>query len=276
MASTFIIVFRETLEAALIVAIVLAASKGIAGRTWWVSAGVVAGLLGAGVLALFASRLADLFGGVGTEVFNATVLLLAVAMLGWHHVWMGAHGAELAGQSKAVGQDVREGLRPLSALAIICAVAVLREGSETALFLFGIAVDGELDTPAMLEGGALGLAAAGLFGALFYGGLLRVPLKYIFRVTGVILLLIAAGLAAQAAAYLVQADILPPLGYDIWNTSGILRQTNPIGFLLHILVGYVARPEGIQIVAYAATVAAILVSSQIFRRRQLESGVSPG
>jgi high-affinity iron transporter len=275
-ASTFIIVFRETLEAALIVAIVLAASKGIAGRTWWVSAGVVAGLFGAGLLALSASRLADLFNGIGTEIFNATVLIVAVAMLGWHHIWMGAHGAELAGESRAVGDDVREGLRPLSALAIICAVAVLREGSETVLFLFGIAVDGELDTPSMLEGGLLGIAAAGFVGALFYGGLLRVPLKHVFKVTGVILLLIAAGLAAQAAAYLVQADVLPPLGYDIWNTSAILPQTNPVGFLLHILVGYVARPEGIQIVAYAATLAIITAASELVRRRHSETAVSPG
>ena len=83
-------------------------------------------------------------------------------MLGWHQIWMGAHGAELAGESRAVGQArSAKGCEPLSALAIICAVAVLREGSETVLFLFGIAVDGELDTPSMLEGGVLGVAAAG-------------------------------------------------------------------------------------------------------------------
>lgn len=276
MASTFIIVFRETLEAALIVAIVLAASKGIAGRTGWVAAGIAAGLAGAGLLALFAGRLADLFEGNGTEVFNAAVLLLAVVMLGWHQIWMGTHGAELAGESKAVGHAVRDGLRPLSALAIICAIAVLREGSETVLFLFGIAVDGELDTPSMLEGGLLGVGAAAVVGALFYGGLLRVPLKHVFTVTGAILLFIAAGLAAQAAAFLVQAGWLPPLGYDIWNTSAILPQTNPLGFLLHILVGYVARPEGIQILAYAATLAIILAASTIVRRRHMGSVVSSG
>jgi high-affinity iron transporter len=275
-ASTFIIVFRETLEAALIVAIVLAASKGIAGRTGWVAAGIAAGLAGAGLLALFAGRLADLFEGNGTEVFNAAVLLLAVVMLGWHQIWMGTHGAELAGESKAVGHAVRDGLRPLSALAIICAIAVLREGSETVLFLFGIAVDGELDTPSMLEGGLLGVGAAAVVGALFYGGLLRVPLKHVFTVTGAILLFIAAGLAAQAAAFLVQAGWLPALGYDIWNTSAILPQTNPLGFLLHILVGYVARPEGIQILAYAATLAIILAASTIVRRRHMGSVVSSG
>jgi high-affinity iron transporter len=265
--STFVIVFRETLEAALIVAIVLAASKGIECRGRWVAAGVVAGLCGAGLLALFADGLAGLFEGSGTELFNAAVLLLAVVMLGWHQVWMGTHGAELAGQSKTVGQDVREGVRPLYALAIVCAVAVLREGSETVLFLYGVAIDGGLGATTMLQGGALGIVGAALVGALFYAGLLSVPLKHIFKVTGVILLLLAAGLAAQAAAYLVQAGVLPPLGYDVWNTSAILPQTNALGFLLHILVGYVARPEGVQIIAYAVTVVLILVASSIVSRR---------
>ena len=229
MASTFIIVFRETLEAALIVAIVLAASKGIAGRAWWVSAGIVAGLSGAGLLALFASRLADLFDGMGTEVFNAAVLLdrgrharLAPDLDG--RAWRRARRREPCGRPRRA----RRAARPLSALAIICAVAVLREGSETVLFLYRHRRRRRArHTLTMLEGGAARRRQRqALVGALFYGGLLRVPLKHIFRVTGVILMLLAAGLAAQAAAFLVQAGLLPPLGYDIWNTSGVLPQTN--------------------------------------------------
>ena len=273
MLSTFIIVFRETLEAALIVSIVLAASKGIPGRGGWVAGGVAAGLAGAAIVAFFASGLSDLFGGNGTELFNATILLVAVAMLAWHQIWMSAHAAELAGHSRAVGEAVKQGARPLSALAIICAVAVLREGSETVLFLYGIAIDGEYGLAPMLQGGLLDIGAAALVGTLFYAGLLRVPLKQIFRVTGVIIILLAAGLAAQAAAFLVQAGVLPPLGYDIWNTSEILPQANPIGFLLHILVGYVARPEGIQIAAYVVTILLILTGSAMVRRTQ---AVRPG
>jgi high-affinity iron transporter len=106
-------------------------------------------------------------------------------------------------------------------------------------------------------------------GWLFYAGLLRVPLEQIFSVTCVITILLAAGLAAQAAAFLVQAGYLPPLGYDIWNTSDILPQTTALGFLLHILVGYVARPEGIQIAAYVATIVIILTASAMVHRSQL-------
>jgi high-affinity iron transporter len=275
MLSTFVIVFRETLEAALIVTIVLAASKGVPGRTGWVLGGVAAGVAGAGIVALFADRIAELVDGAGTELFNAAVLLLAVVMLAWHQIWMSTHGAELARESRALGQAVRDGSRPLSALAIVCALAVLREGSETVLFLYGIALDGEVGTASMVQGGALGVIAAAVVGTLLYAGLLRLPLKYIFRVTGVIIVLLAAGLAAQAAAFLVQAGWLPPLGYDIWNTSGILPQTNPLGFLLHILIGYVARPEGIQVVAYGATLAIILAATALVRQRQRPLAISP-
>lgn len=267
MISTFIIVFRETLEAALIVSIVMASSRGIAGRTRFVVGGLLAGLLGAGVVALFADAIGGLFGGLGSEVFNASVLLLAVVMLGWHQVWMGTHGAELAAQSRSVGQAVREGVRPLSALAVVTGIAVLREGSETVLFLYGIAADSRNDATSMLGGAVLGIASAAALGWMIYTGLLRVPLRHIFRVTGAILMLLAAGLAAQAASYLVQSGFLPPLGYEIWDTSGILSQDNPLGLVLHVLVGYVDRPAGIQIVFYATTLVTILIASTLVRQR---------
>lgn len=267
MISTFIIVFRETLEAALIVSIVLAASRGIAGRLTWVLGGIAAGVVGAGLVALSADGLANLFSGAGTEVFNATVLLLAAVMLGWHQVWMGSHGAELASQSRALGAEVRAGGRPLSALALVVAVAILREGSETVLFLYGISTaGGDSGTSAMLLGGALGIGAAAALGAVIYAGLLRVPLKHIFNVTGVILVLLAAGLVAQAAAYLVQASYLPALGYDIWNTSAILPQQSLPGTVLHVLVGYSDQPLGIQILAYLCTVVVIVLASAAVKR----------
>lgn len=262
MLSAFVIVFRESLEAALIVSIVMAASRGIAGRGRAVAGGIACGLAGAALLAAFASEVAGLFGGMGNEMFNAGALALAVVMLGWHHIWMGRHGAELAIQSRSVGNAVREGVKPLSALAIICAVAVLREGSETVLFLYGISVDSATGTEGMLTGGALGIVAAAALGLLIYFGLLRIPLRHIFKVTGAFLVLIAAGLAAQASSLLVQGGFLPPIGYDLWDTSGLLPQDSALGFLLHILVGYVDRPMGIQVLVYAVTLVVILTLSR--------------
>lgn len=266
MGSTFLIAFRETLEAALIVSIVLGASRDIAGRTLWVVGGLVAGLLGAGLVAVFADAISGFFDGMGRELFNAGVLLIAVAMLAWHQVWMGAHGAELASESRQLGQSVQKGARPVSALALVTAIAVLREGSETVLFMYGIAADGSADAGSMLIGAGLGVVTAAALGWVLYAGLVRVPVKHIFKVTGIVMLLLTAGLAAQAASYLVQAGYLPALGYDVWDTSALLAQDNPVGVFFHILVGYVARPMGIQVLVYTATLLSILLASALVLR----------
>lgn len=273
MIATLVIVFRESLEAALIVSIVMAASRSIAGRSRAVLLGMLAGLAGASLLAAFAGEIGSMAGGMGNEYLKATALLLAVVMIGWHHAWMGTHGSELAGQTRAVGKDVQEGVKPLSALAIICAMAVLREGSETVLFLYGIAADGTASS--MLEGGLIGVAAAAVLGIVLYFGLLRVPLKHVFKITGALLVLIAAGLAAQAASLLVQTGLLPPIGYDIWNTTGILSQDSTLGLLLHILVGYVDRPMGIQVLVYLGTLAVIVSSSYLVAGRQQAHSPQP-
>jgi high-affinity iron transporter len=266
MISTLVIVFRESLEAALIVSIVMAASRGIAGRTAYVVGGLIAGLIGAGVVAVFADAIAGMFEGSGSELFNAVVLLAAVAMLTWHQAWMSSHGREMAANARELGENVRSGARPLSALAIVTAVAVLREGSETVLFLYGIAAEGSSEAGSMVVGGLVGFVLAVVVGWLIYTGLARISMKYIFKVTGIIITLLAAGLAAQAAAFLVQTGWLPPLGNRIWDTSWLLSQDGIVGQFLHIVVGYVAQPQGIQIVAYVLTLILILIASAAARR----------
>ena len=125
MLPTAIIVFREVLEAALIVGIVMAASRGALGRGLWVSGGIAAGVLGACLVALFAATIAAAAQGMGQELFDAGILFAAVCMLGWHNVWMSSHGRELAANAVKLGNEVRSGVRPLWALAFVVALAVL-------------------------------------------------------------------------------------------------------------------------------------------------------
>lgn len=252
------------LEAALVVSIVLAATRGVPGRSAWVAYGVVAGTLGALIVAAFADRLAAAASGLGQEIFNASVLFLAVAMLGWHNVWMTRHGREMAGALSSVGSAVRQGTRPLYALSVVVMMAVLREGSELVLFLYGIASAGPGQSSELAGGFALGLLAGVAISLAMYFGLLRIPAKRLFAVTGWLILLLAAGMAAQAAAYLVQADILPPLGETIWDTSRLLPDDSIVGRLLHTLVGYTARPYGIQLGFYAFTLVLLLVLMRLF------------
>ena len=266
MLAVAVIVFRETLEAALIVSIVLAASIGVPRRTSWVTIGVAGGVLGACLVALFAASIAAAFWGTGEELLNATVLGLAVCMLGWHNIWMARHARELSAKASDLGRQVAAGTRPLAALALITGAAVLREGSETVLFVFGIAASARSGAAPILTGGAIGLAGGVSAGLLLYIGLLRIPVHRLFLVTGWLVLLLAAGLAAQAAGFLVQADLLPPLGDQLWNTSWLLTEDSIPGRVLHTLIGYIARPAGVQVIAYVATLVAIGVPMRAIAR----------
>jgi FTR1 family protein len=245
-----IVVLREVVEAALIVGIVLAATRGVAARGRYVSGGVVLGLLGAVVVAYFADAIAGALEGMGQEIFNAAVLLAASVMLGWHNVWMKRHGAEIAREMQAVGRDVAAGGQSLMVLLAVVALAVVREGSEVVLFLYGIAAGGTEPGP-MLGGGLLGLAGGVTIGALLYFGLLSIPTRHLFTVTGWLLLLLAAGMAAQAAGFLVQAGRLPALADPLWDTSAWLPEHSVAGQVLHALLGYVDRPSGMQVVFFA-------------------------
>ena len=256
MLATAIIVFREVLEAALIVGIVLAASRGIAHRGAWVAGGIAAGAIGATLVAAGAETIAAAAAGMGQELFNAAILLAAVAMLGWHNIWMTTHGREMATAANRLGSEVRDGARPLWALALVVGLAVLREGSEVVLFLYGIAATAE-GAGGMALGGALGVLGGVAAGAALYYGLVSIPLRHLFAVTGWMVLLLAAGMAAQAASFLVQADLLPPLGNQVWDTSFLLTDDGLVGKVLHTLIGYTAQPAGIQVVFYVATLIVI-------------------
>jgi high-affinity iron transporter len=267
MFGTALIVFREVLEAALIIGIVAAATRGIAGRSRVLALGVVLGLAGSAVVAGLAEVISGLAQGMGQELFNALVLGIAVLMLAWHNIWMSVHGPELAASARALGGEVRAGARELSVVMVVVAAAVLREGSETVLFLYGIAVSGNASPAAMAVGATLGVAGGAAIGWLLFAGLLRVPLRWFFTATSFLVLLLAAGLASQAARFLIQADLLPSLAAPLWDTSRLVSNESAVGSLLHGLVGYDAQPAGMQVAFFVVVLTAILAGMVWMRAR---------
>jgi len=253
-----LLVFREVLEAALIISIVCAATRGVPRRGIFVAGGIGLGVVGALTVALGASFIANLAGGAGQDVFNAAVLLAAVLMIGWHVVWMSAHGREMAREMQAVGGAVKAGSRSLMVLLTVVALAVLREGSEIVLFLYGMAAGG-IGAAGLGLGIALGIGGGALMGFALYFGLLRIPLQHFFSVTNTLLMLLAAGLASAAAGFLVQSDLLPAWGAQLWDTSRFLSDDSVLGRTFGILIGYKAAPEGIQVVFFLATLALLVI-----------------
>jgi high-affinity iron transporter len=255
MGAAFVIALREGIEAALIVSIVLAYLKQL-GRTdrshlvWW-GAGIavtLSAILGAIIFSVGAE-----FEGTAEEVFEGLVTLTAVGVLTWMIFWMRRQGARIKSelQQKVDTALTAGGL----ALAAIAFFAVLREGVETALFLFaaaeGTAVEGGGVT-AQLLGAVLGLGLAVLLGVLLYRGGIRMNLRTFFKVTGVILIVVAAGLFAYSVHELQEAGWLPFLESPAFDLSATLPDDEGIGAVLRGLVGYNADPTVLEVVAWAA------------------------
>lgn len=263
MLGALIIVFREVIEAGLIVGIVLAVTRGVPRRGSYVAAGLAAGLLGATLVAVFAGELADAFSGAGQEIFNAGVLALAVLMLAWHNIWMASHGREMAANLRSVGAAVAEGSRTLTALSIVVAVAVLREGSEVVLFLYGIVASGAAGFHELLLGGMIGLASGALLSALMFLGLVAIPARHLFRVTTALITFLAAGMAAQCVVFLQQAGYVTALSRTVWDTSSVLPDDSLPGRVLHTLFGYVDQPSGMQLAVYLSALIVIFVATKL-------------
>jgi high-affinity iron transporter len=262
MLGALIIVFREVIEAGLIIGIVLAATRGVHGRGQWITLGLAGGVLGACVVAGFAGAISDAFAGSGQELLNASILGTAVVMLMWHNAWMARHGREMAAELNKVGADVMQGKRPLTALALVVGLAVLREGSEIVLFLYGIVAGGASGSELLL-GGLLGLVAGAAFTGLTYLGLLAIPSRHIFTVTTVLITLLAAGMAAQAVKFLAQAGFVTALGESLWDTSEWLPEGGIAGKILHALMGYSDQPTGMQVLVYLSVLVAMTLLMRV-------------
>jgi high-affinity iron transporter len=262
MIGALIIVFREVIEAGLIIGIVLAVTRGARGSRLWITGGVAAGVLGAGLVAAFADALSSAVAGRGQELFNAGVLATAVVMLAWHNIWMSRHGRELSRNLAEIGRAAATGTKSFIALAIVVAVAVLREGSEVALFLYGILVSGET-TWNLFAGGLAGLGLGAAVSVATFYGLVTIPPRHLFAVTSALITFLAAGLAAQCVGFLQQAWIVTSLSQTLWDTSAILPDSSLLGRVLHTLIGYTDQPSVMQALVYVATLATIVAATKL-------------
>jgi high-affinity iron transporter len=264
MFTTALIVFRESLEASLFVGVIAAATRGLSGRRNWLGAGVGAGALGAVILALLARHIAGWLDGLGQDVVNIGMLSLALAMLLWHCVWVTTHTREMVSNARRLGQSVQQGQRTPRALLVVVALAVLREGAETVLFVGGsMTGSGAAQSTSVLLAGGLGLTAGALVGAGLYLGLTRIPTRHVFSVTNVLIALLAASLASQLARALAQAGVIVQWTQPLWDSAQVLSPESAMGTLLHGLIGYDAHPSGAQLAAYLAALLFIYAGTRL-------------
>ncbi|MBL4804901.1 MAG: FTR1 family protein [Alphaproteobacteria bacterium] len=251
MFPTATIVFREIIEVALVVGVVMAATRGLPGRINLVLAGLGLGVFGSAVIAFFTDSISQAIDGVGQEVFNAAVMFTAVGFLSWTVIWMKTHGRELAQNLKTMGQDVVSGDKSAYVLVGVVALATFREGAEIVLFTYGMLASGAFPLSEIVIGGIGGLVGGSIVGLMLYMGLLKAAQRYLFTVTSWLLIVLTAGMAAQGANFLIAAGILPALHPEVWDTSAILSGGSFLGETLKVLVGYTPRPTGMELVFYS-------------------------
>lgn len=256
MLPSYLLSLREGLEAALIIGIVLGALKKInrpdQNRAVW------AGVLAASTLSLLVgftlNRLGAALGGRAEVIFEGLTMLLASGVLTWMIFWMQRQARSIrseleSGVHRAVGQGGSGGL------FLLAFMAVAREGVELALFLTAASL--AADAQQVLTGAFLGLGTAILLGWSLFASLLKLDLRRFFQVTGVLLIIFAAGLFAHGVRELVEAGWLPALVEQVWDLNFLLHEDSTVGSLLGALFGYNGNPSLIEVLAYLAYFVAI-------------------
>lgn len=262
-----IVVFREILEISLILGILVAATKNVPNRGKWIAGGLVAGFFGALSLAFFTDKISDSLDGMGQEIFNGIILLSASFMISWTVMWMQKHARSLSGQLKALGSSIKEGHKSLYVLLFVVFFSVLREGAEIVLFTYSSYISG-IGFGNVLLGLMVGSICGISVGACLYLGIIKASGKYFFIVTTWILVFLAAGITASGIGFLINGQVLPSLGDPIWDSSALLSQTSFFGQCLHIFMGYIDRPAGMQVVGYVANVTLLIVSLTVLKKKR--------
>ncbi len=249
MLASALITLREGLEAALIVGIVLGVLRklGHTDRSRPVWAGVLAAVVVSVAAGLALNGLGVAFEGRGEQIFEGVAMLLAAGVLTWMIFWMQRQGRQIQAELEL---DVRRASIAGSpwALFSLAFVAVVREGIETVLFLTVAAFSA---TPAQtLVGGALGLTVAVVLGWLVFAAGKRLDVRAFFRMTSVLLILLAAGLVAHGVHELQEARLLPTLVEHVWDINPILDEHSAVGTFLKALFGYNGNPSLLEVIAY--------------------------
>ncbi|MHB1414778.1 MAG: iron uptake transporter permease EfeU [Chloroflexota bacterium] len=257
MAGSFVITLREGLEASLIVAIVLAYLGRTGGQSYFraVWAGVAIAVLlslGAGAAIFFTVGSLE---GRAEQLFEGSAMLLAAGVLTYMVVWM-------RGQSRNIGESLRRkvalAVHSRSGIAVfsLALVAVVREGIETALFLF--AATRTASAGEAFAGGVAGLVVAVGLGFLLYAGSHRLNMRAFFNISGILLVFIAAGMLAYGIHELEEAAVLPIVVEHVWDINWLLNENEGLGSFVKALFGYNGNPSLTEVVAYISYLAAAL------------------
>jgi len=270
MIAAALLAFREGLEAALILGIVLSVLRRVGRRDQekmvWLGAGLAVLLSLAAGIGFYALGI-GLEGGA-EEIFEGLAMLFAAGVLTWMIFWMNRQGQAIQVQLE---QDVRQAATAggRGAIFSLAFLAVFREGIELALFLTAAAFT--VTAGATVAGGLLGVAAAVVAGWLLFATTRRLNVQAFFRVTSILLIFFAAGLIAHGIHELNEAGIVPAIVEHVWNLNPVLDEDSAAGQILKALFGYNGNPSLTEMIAYVGYWIAVLVT---LRHRRTQTSLA--
>lgn len=267
MYQSFIILFREILEISIILSVVIAATNKLKHRNFYIIVGIILGILGASIIAIFTNQITNSLDGSGQEIINAIILLVASGFISWTIIWMKKHGKELTKTIKAKGLEIKSGESSLFSLMLIIALAIFREGSEIVLFTYSLIATNPDSIARIIIGGLGGLLTGGIIGLLIYLGIIKFSGKYLFNITTILLAFIAASMAAQAGIFLQAAGYFSAVNAQpLWDSSWLISNQSIIGNFLNIMLGYNSKPTIIELIFYSANLLLIWLAVRIIKK----------
>ncbi|MDR0773893.1 MAG: FTR1 family protein [Rickettsia sp.] len=259
-----LVVFRECLEIALLLGVILAVTKQLEKSRIYIIAGVMLGTVSAALFAFFTRSITVAFSGLGDEIFNSGVILLTVALIGWTIVWMQGYGIKIKQNLNDLSVRISSGDSSYIMLVLIVAATILREGMEIIILVYSISSVEIIDSNSYLLGLIIGMVSGLTLGVIIYLGLIKIVNQlYIFCISSILLMLVASGFAAEAAGILSSSGIITILSDQLWDSSWLISDRSIYGKFLKMITGYIARPNGLQVVFYICTLGLINILIQI-------------
>jgi high-affinity iron transporter len=261
-----IVVFRECLEIAFLLGMVIAVTKPVKNSGKYIILGSLLGVFFAASFAFFAKAISNSMDGLGDEIFNSCVILFTVVLISWTVVWMQGYTKKFRKDLSKLSDKITIGAASQLMLVFVVAAAIFREGAEIILFVYSIASASSIEGNEYVMGVSFGIIGGVLVGTGLYFGLVKYSSKYIFKISTILLTLIAAGLAAEAAGILTSAGVIELFSDQLWDSSWLIDNDSTTGKVLNITIGYDSRPNGMQIAFYLATII-LTVGMMKFRSR---------
>lgn len=265
-----IIVFREAMEIAFLLGVILAATKPIKDSHKIVILGALAGISFASIFAFFTKYISASMGELGDEIFNSVVILLTALLISWTVVWMQGYTKKMRKNLGDLSEKINAGKSNQLMIVFVVAGAIFREAVEIILFVYSVASADQLEAQEYLNGIGFGLFGGLTVGTLLCLGVMKYAGKYIFSISTILLTLIAASLASEAAAILTSTGIIDILSEQLWDSSWLVSDASIFGKILNITIGYDARPNAMQFIFYLSTISLTLLMVQ-FRSKFLKN-----